>query len=200
MVEVLAACGHTGSPGADRAAFDAAVGTGEGRAAIAAAARDQAGHFDLLGLQLGSTYPPGPGTVVDDGSPAPAPVDAVRTYVPGTRPGGRLPHAWVARGGRRVSTLDLVPPDRYVLVTASGAWADAAAPWTDAGTVPLDVVRMGVDVLDPGDAWAAVSGIGSGGAVLVRPDQHVAWRSVGAADEPAAVLAAVLGGLGASGG
>jgi 2,4-dichlorophenol 6-monooxygenase len=41
-----------------------------------------------------------------------------------------------------------------------------------------------------------VSGIGADGAVLVRPDQHVAWRSPGAAEDPGAELAAVLADLG----
>ena len=195
MVDVFAACGLTGTPEESRAAFDAALATAAGRAAIAAAAEAQDEHFDMLGLQLGFTYPPGPGTVVDDGTPPVEVANPVRHYAPGTRPGGRLPHAWVSRDGRRVSTLDLVPPDRYLVLTASPAWADAAAGLVD-GPVPLAVVRVGADVSDPDGAWDAVSGIGAEGALVVRPDQHVAWRSPGAAADPAVLLAGVLAGLG----
>ena len=35
-------------------------------------------------------------------------------------PAAACPHAWVARDGARVSTLDLVPPDRFVLLTGLG--------------------------------------------------------------------------------
>jgi hypothetical protein len=121
MIDVFVACGVTGAPGESRAAFDDALATPEGRAAIAAAVGGQDEHFDMLGLQLGFAYPPGAGPVLDDGSPPVGTADPVRDYVPSTRPGGRLPHAWVVRDGTRVSTLDLVPPDRFALVTASAA-------------------------------------------------------------------------------
>ena len=195
MIDVLVACGVAGTDEESRAAFDAAVATEEGRAAIAAAVEGQDEHFDMLGLQLGFTYPPADGVVVDDGTAPVAVANPVRQYAPTTRPGGRLPHAWVTRDGVRVSTLDLVPHDRYALVTGSPAWAAAGASLAD-GPVPLVVVRTGTDVADPDGAWAAVSGIGADGAVLVRPDQHVAWRSSGAADDPAAILDEVLATLG----
>ena len=50
-------------------------------------------------------------------------------------------------------------------------------------------------VTDPSGAWDAVSGIGSDGAVLVRPDQHVAWRAVGVPADPAAGLRDALDAL-----
>jgi 2-polyprenyl-6-methoxyphenol hydroxylase-like FAD-dependent oxidoreductase len=191
MLDVFAACGATGPQAEQRAAFDAALSTDAGRAAIAAAAEGQGEHFDMLGLQLGFGYDPATGPVLDDGS-VPVPVaNPVREYAPSTRPGGRLPHAWVERDGDRVSTLDLVAPGRFVLLTGSDAWADAADGLVG-GPVPLDVVRVGVDVRDPDGAWSAVSGIGRSGAVLVRPDQHVAWRSAGPRPDPVGTLNAAL--------
>ena len=191
LLEVFVACGATGTAAESRAAFDAALATAEGRAAIAAAVEGQEEHFDLLGLQLGFTYGAGSGPVLDDGTP-PVEVDnPVRTYVPTTRPGGRLPHAWVTRDGRRVSTLDLVGPDRWLLLTASPAWAGAGDRLA-AGPVPLSVVLVGRDVADGDGRWAAVSGLGDEGAIVVRPDQHVAWRSRGPSDEPDVVLRGAL--------
>lgn len=195
MFDVLVACGVAGTAEESQAAFDTAVATEEGRAAIAEAVEGQDEHFDMLGLQLGFTYPPSAGVVVDDGSAPVEVANPVRQYVPTTHPGGRLPHAWVIRDGRRLSSFDLVPHDRYALVTGSVRWAAAGASLAG-GPVPLAVVWVGGDVLDPDGGWAAVSGIGSGGAVLVRPDQHVAWRSPGAADDPAAVPADLLATLG----
>ena len=194
MIDVFVACGIAGTPEESRAAFDAALSSEEGRAAIAAATEGQGEHFDMLGLQLGFAYGPATGPVLDDGSPPVTVGNPVREYAPSTRPGGRLPHAWVVRNGVRVSTLDLVPPDRFVLLTVSEAWS-AAADGLVGGPVPLDVVRIGAEVLDPDGAWDAVSGIDGAGAVLVRPDQHVAWRSAGADAHPAEVLAAVLAAL-----
>ena len=194
MIDVFVACGVAGTPEESRTAFDAALATDEGRAAIATATQGQDEHFDMLGLQLGFTYEAGAGPVLDDGTPLLAVDNPVREYAPSTRPGGRLPHAWVEWHGDRVSTLDLVRPDRFVLLTSSGAWAAAGEVLVD-GPVPLLVVRVGIDVLDHEGAWDAVSGIGGTGAVLVRPDHHVAWRSIGPVADPAAVLAGVLADL-----
>jgi 2-polyprenyl-6-methoxyphenol hydroxylase-like FAD-dependent oxidoreductase len=152
------------------------------RAGVAAAIANQAEHFDMLGLQLGFTYEAG--ALIDDGSAPPTPANPVREYVPTARPGARLPHAWA--GAR--STLDLIPYDRFTLVTgpAGGAWAAAAA---GIEGVPLGHVALGRDV-DPG--WATALGIEPDGALLVRPDQHVAWRAATGTADPAAALRAAL--------
>ena len=180
-------------------------------AAVTAAIEAQAGHFDLLGLQLGFAYEASPAATAGSGLPAvvvadgtgPEPLaDPARDHRPGTRPGQRLPHAWVARvtrdarGGRPeevVSTLDLVPPDRFVLLTASPAWAAAGRSLVADG-MRLDVVHLGVDVRDRTGAWAAVAGVANAGALLVRPDQHVLWRAAGMAADPALTLRRVLAG------
>jgi 2-polyprenyl-6-methoxyphenol hydroxylase-like FAD-dependent oxidoreductase len=154
----------------------------------------QIGHFDTLGLQLGFVYE-GSDAVVGDGTAARTADDPVHDYLPTTHPGARLPHAWVERDGSRISTLDLVHPGRFVLLTESREWIDAAEAVRD--VVPLDTAWFGVDVHDPTGAWRPRSGVGLDGAVLVRPDQHVAWRATTLpADAPAAlraVLRAIVG-------
>jgi 2,4-dichlorophenol 6-monooxygenase len=40
--------------------------------------------------------------------------------------------------------------------------------------------------------WLRRRGISAGGAVLVRPDRFVAWRSIGGCDDPRAALADAL--------
>ena len=89
----------------------------------------------------------------------------MRHHVPDTRPGGRLPRAWVSRDGHRVPTLDLVPPDRYVPPAGSQAWAEAGTS-LGGGPLTLEAVLVGTTALDPDGLWDAVSGLDEEGAVL----------------------------------
>ena len=161
------------------------------RARVRAAIEHQAEHFDMLGLQLGFQYEAG--AVVPDGSPRPTVRNPVREYAPSGRPGARLPHAWLPCAGSAAprSTLDLVPPDRFLLI--AGAEGDA---WLAAASAierpPLACVAIGRDVPDPGGAWSAELGIEPDGALLVRPDQHVAWRAHGDVIDPRATLRGVF--------
>ncbi|HXJ34819.1 MAG TPA: FAD-dependent monooxygenase [Candidatus Eisenbacteria bacterium] len=150
--------------------FQALAGD-EGLPAIRAAIANQAEHFDLLGLQLGFGYDAG-AIVPADGQPGRP--DSVRDYVPNALAGSRVPHAWVERDGARISTLDLFAYDRFTLVTgpAGVKWAEAAH-----HRVPVDCIRIGRDLDDDAGRWTRLLGIEDDGAVLVRPDQHVAWRA-----------------------
>jgi putative polyketide hydroxylase len=95
-------------------------------------------------------------------------------------PGTRVPHLWVQRHGRRVSTLDLLD-GRFVLLAgpAGTPWQKAAA--LVAGSLGVDLVayRLGADgdLLDLEDGWQVKMGMSAEGAVLVRPDGFVAWRT-----------------------
>ncbi len=162
---------------------------GSDPAEMAAAIAGQAEHFDMLGLQLGFTYEAG--ALVSDGSAAPAVGNPVREYVPNGRPGGRLPHAWVARGSDRVSTLDLLADDRFTLVVgdAGDTWRAAARRLT---APAVNVISVGREVPDEDGAWTAALGLAPDGALLVRPDQHVAWRSARAVAQPEAALRTAL--------
>jgi 2-polyprenyl-6-methoxyphenol hydroxylase-like FAD-dependent oxidoreductase len=164
------------------------AGDGE-RGAVRAAIANQAEHFDMLGLQLGFQYESG--ALVPDGTARPAVEHPVREFVPSGRPGARVPHAWTLRDGQRVSTLDLLPPDRFTLIAgrAGAAWVEAAA---EIAMPPLHSLAIGRDVADPDGAWTARLGIGDDGALLARPDQHVAWRSAHAAANPGDALRRAL--------
>jgi 2,4-dichlorophenol 6-monooxygenase len=104
--------------------------------------------------------------------------------VASTRPGNRLPHAWLERDNQRLSTLDLVDVKsiHWLLITDSkeiGRWREAASQIS----YPIDVVEISVSGKEEGayqdadGAWDKVSGVREGGAVLVRTDNHVAWRT-----------------------
>lgn len=117
-------------------------------------------------------------------------VDALRG-----QPGTRVPHAWVRRDGTRLSTLDLLGAGFTVLTGENGAsWAEAAGAASAALGVTVDVhcIGAGGDVADPDGAWAAATGLGPGGALLVRPDDFIGWRADGPAQHPNTELRQVL--------
>ena len=144
------------------AQLERALGDPARRGVIADAVEAQATHFDMLGLQLGYRYGDGERTETDP----------IRAYEPTGAPGARLPHAWIGPTGR--STLDLVVPGAMTLISmgAHGRWADAA----EATAAPIAHVAIDEDV-DVDHAWREICGVGPAGALLVRPDQHVAWRA-----------------------
>jgi 2,4-dichlorophenol 6-monooxygenase len=189
MLEVYQALGAQGPVGLTEEQYDAALADVVVRDNVGAAIARQAEHFDMLGLQLGFAYEAG--AIVPDGTDRPAVGNTVREFVPNARPGARLPHAWVRGDGGVRSTLDLLSFGGFTLVTGpdGGAWARAAAAL--AGS-PLTVLAIGRDVPDEDGAWRAQLGIGPAGALLVRPDQHVAWRSADAAADPLDALRAAL--------
>jgi len=137
--------------------------------------------------------------VIPDGSPEPEPIDDVRLYEPSTRPGSPLPHAWIDdEAGNRRPLKDLVVPGRFLLIAGEDGqdWCTAAATLVAANDLPVDAVRIGHidgDLFDSRLAWAQFRGITTRGAVLVRPDRVVCWRSAGAAANAAATLAEALG-------
>lgn len=162
----------------------------EARRAVERAIAEQAEHFDMLGLQLGYRYDEG--AVVPDGSPAPVVANRVREFVPSGRPGARMPHAWCEIDGVRASTLDRLALDAFTLVTPvrSDAWARAVAAIDD---VPIRYVALADTPLEDAERWLGEAGIGRSGALLIRPDQHVAWRVTDLPDDAASALRDALG-------
>ncbi|MFF9348857.1 FAD-dependent monooxygenase [Streptomyces sp. NPDC014734] len=98
-------------------------------------------------------------------------------------PGRRLPHVPLrAADGGAASTLDLVGPGFTLIARGDGVpWRRRADAARRAG-VPLTVHVLGAGghrEVRPG-GWDAVEGTpGPSGAVLVRPDGHIAWQSSG---------------------
>jgi putative polyketide hydroxylase len=93
--------------------------------------------------------------------------------------GTRLPHVWLGRGGPQVSTLDLSGPGFTLLVSADVAGWRSAAETVRTGTgLDIAVHEIGTAGLaDPDGNWLEQTALPVGGAMLVRPDQHVAARS-----------------------
>lgn len=187
LIQVIQALGLDRENTTER--MQATLDDPEARARVEAAIEGQADHFDTIGLQLGFQY--AEGAIVPDGTPPAEGVDPVREFVPSGRPGGRMPHAWLERDGKRISTLDLLALDSFTLVTTSqnDAWAAAVS---EVSTVPLRYVALEPARLSDEARWLQESGIGDGGALLIRPDQHVAWRSASLPNDTPSILREVI--------
>ncbi len=120
------------------------------------------------------------------------------------QPGDRAPHAAVLVDGRECSTHDLFEDTMTVLAgPAAGATARAAVAGFAADGMPVRVLAVGVDLVDPHGALAERFGLTGDGAVLVRPDGYIAWRGDGAGELAPMLTAAVrtaLGGAPGTGG
>lgn len=189
----------TQSPAARRAAFQAFFADtpmGETRRARAAEVfMTQRTEFQAHDLEIGFAY--ASGALVADGSAPPAVDPLGGAYRPTTRPGHRLPHAWIERGGERISTHDLAgSKGAFVLITgaAGEAWRAAAASAAQrAGVTLVDAaIGAGLAYADHDGSWQRVREIAEDGAILVRPDNHVAWRSLGANMQPGGELDAAF--------
>ncbi|MFE6462169.1 FAD-dependent oxidoreductase [Streptomyces cinereoruber] len=148
----------------------------------------------ILNVVLGYRYPRG--AVLGADEAVPVVPDGLRL---GGEPGTRSPHLWLERAGERISSLDLYERCPVLLSAAggTGAWHTAAARAAARLSVPLDSYRIGAGpdadlVPEAGADWAELHGVTEGGAVLVRPDGFVAWRSEGPVEDPETELRTVL--------
>jgi 2,4-dichlorophenol 6-monooxygenase len=189
-----------GTPEMNRAAYEAffedtPMGATR-RARAREVVRTQRTEFQAHDLEIGFRYDTG--ALVADGTPPPPADPMGSTYVPTTRPGHRLPHAWLtAPGGERVSTHDLTAWDGFAVLTGAGAdadaWVAAAATAEEKLGVPVRAVRIGPAPgpeihVDADGAWTALREVADDGAVLVRPDNHVAFRAAATVADPARAL------------
>lgn len=139
--------------------------------------------YESLGVELGFRYT-NSSAVCPDGSPEPAYDPA--SFTPTTWPGGRLPHVFLSDGS---AIFDRLGTDFTLVVTRGGEpteierFSSAAA----ARGVPLDVL-----VID--EAWIAK--LYERKYVLVRPDQHVAWRGNEIPADPLEIVDRVRGAMG----
>src|SRR5262245_20801271 len=129
-----------------------------------------------LGVEFGTVYRSS--AVIADGTEPPDVADSHPDYVPSATPGARAPHVWLGHPDVRLSTLDLFG-SAFALLAAPGgdAWCAVAAAVERELGVPIDRYHIGGPGLPDLGAFTEAYGLGEDGAVLVRPDGHVAWRS-----------------------
>ena len=153
-------------------------------------------EFDCHGVEMNQRYTSG--AVVTDGQQPPNPnADMELHYQPTTYPGARLPHVWLFdRNGAKHSTLDLTGKGQFTLITGIGGepWIAAAETLSQSLNLPIRIVKIGprCAIEDHGGDWARAREIRDAGCLLVRPDQHVAWRADTLTADPQADLTRVL--------
>jgi putative polyketide hydroxylase len=147
------------------------------------------------GLIFGACYQST--AVVPDDTPPVAVDDPVTEYVPSARPGSRAPHVHLKRGDGQISTIDLFGPHFVLLAGRDGDTWRRAAQGLGTSWPPLIAFTVGKDgdLSDPDGDWHDAYGIDPDGAVLVRPDGHVAWRRRSGASNPLEVLRGAFDGL-----
>jgi len=129
-----------------------------------------------LGVEFGTVYQSS--AVIADGTQPPSVADSYSDYLPSATPGARAPHVWLGHPEARLSTLDLFGSTFTLLAGPRGdPWCTTAAEVGRELAVPIDRYRIGGPGLRDAGGFTKAYGLGEDGAVLVRPDGHVAWRS-----------------------
>jgi 2,4-dichlorophenol 6-monooxygenase len=151
--------------------------------------------FNTHGVETNQHYRSA--AIVAEDSPEPAaPRDEEIYYFATTRPGRHLPHVWLTREQRRVSTFDLCGKGEFTLLTGIGgeAWRAAADAASARFGLPIRVrtIGRGCDYEDVYGDYRAMSEVADDGVLLVRPDHMVAWRAAAPPADPVAALTAAL--------
>jgi putative polyketide hydroxylase len=175
--------------------FAAAYGKGQSGLSAEEVLVTSRRYGNHLGVEFGAAY--ASAAVIPDGSSPPVVNDSYSDYIPSATPGCRAPHVWLGKPEATLSTLHLLGPAFTLLAAPQGAsWCDLAGEAAAGLGAPLHIYRIGSPGLADLGGFADSYGLAQDGAVLVRPDGHVGWRSASgprSGDELMSVLRQLLG-------
>ncbi|TFL00997.1 FAD binding domain-containing protein [Pterulicium gracile] len=141
-------------------------------------------ELNAFGIEMNHFYESSAVWLQDEREEPVRPKDLLREHIPSTYPGSRLPHAWLSTPTpthARISTHDLAGKGAFALFTGIGgsAWHSAAQAVSQRLGITINVFSIGYGQAhtDLYNEWAERRGVEDDGAVLVRPDRFVAWRS-----------------------
>lgn len=141
-----------------------------------AANREEGSLNNMDGLAVTVGYPYCSEAIIDDLS-IPHRMDIVELN---GRPGTRAPHFWGMYEGKKVSILDLFG-NNFVLLTdvENSSWAESARDVSSKLGINIKVYRIGLsgDFIAQENVFRELYGIGHEGAVIIRPDGFIGWRS-----------------------
>lgn len=138
-------------------------------------------EFDAHGVEMNHRYKSN--SVLTEGDKEPEfKKDKELFYQPTTYPGARIPHAWVYdKTGVKHSILDLCGKGNFSIITGIGGdeWLKAAKNIeTQLGVkIQCNIIGPDQDFEDHVGEWSSIREISDSGLILVRPDQHICWRS-----------------------
>jgi hypothetical protein len=96
----------------------------------------------------------------------------ISKYEPSWAPGAHVPHRWITHNDHRISLLSLLPANGFALLAGpnSDSWRNASI------TEGVTALCAGQDFNDDTSDWTSMTGLPDDGALLVRPDGHIACR------------------------
>jgi 2-polyprenyl-6-methoxyphenol hydroxylase-like FAD-dependent oxidoreductase len=150
----------------------------------------QRDHFDKVEQELGFVY--GEGAAISAAGSDKADTHESGSGLSRMRVGGRFPLIQMRTpDGNDVGSTDLFEHGFVLFTSAGSAWNPGVVAARDAG-VPITMLEIGTDLLLDPQTWADFSEIEPSGAILVRPDGHVAYQERVAPQDPEAALQAAL--------
>lgn len=156
--------------------------------------------YNCHGVEMNQRY--ASNAIIGDGSPKEIwKQDQELYHQASSRPGAPVPHVWLHTKTGKVSTKDICGKGYFTLLTGIGgeAWQEAASLASAKLGVKINVhiIGPGQHYEDPYGDFANIRGTKDSGALLVRPDFHVAFRQseVGnhASDNLLNAMATILG-------
>jgi len=131
---------------------------------LSEAVEAQRPHFDSFDLQVGYRYA---SQAIHEPAPIPE-ITNVSDYQPTWDAGAHFPHRWVRINGEKLPLQSLLSASRFTLLLGP-----AAAMLPDERA--MDQLRFGHNFEDTED-WDSQTNLPDEGAVLIRPDGHIAAR------------------------
>ncbi|MCU5483732.1 FAD-dependent oxidoreductase [Bacillus cereus] len=149
-------------------------------------------NMDGLAVTVGYQYCSE--AIIDD-SVTPHRMDSVELN---GRPGTRAPHFFGTYDGKEISILDLLGNDFVLLTIAENrTWAECVQNVSSTLGINIKFYSVGLrgDFIAQEDIFSKLYGIENGGAVLIRPDAFIGWRSEKEVVNLDVVLEEVMGNL-----
>ncbi len=153
--------------------------------------------YNCHGVEMNMRYESS--AVVQDGSPDEEfKRDRELYHQASSRPGAMIPHVWlIDPQQQKVSTVDICGKGQFSLITGLGGEDQWRAALTEIEninglSVNLHIIGPGQDYEDVYGDFARVRDISETGALLVRPDNIIAWRAQEVSDESAQDLVAAM--------
>jgi putative polyketide hydroxylase len=151
-------------------------------------------HFAAIGQELGYAYDQSPVIDYDDSK---RPQNFIWQYVPNGTPGARAPYLplKVVHGDEEVSSLSIIESNCGFTLFVNGPSDDWEAAVEAAGFHDIGIMSIGdggMFAIANGETLEGSYGIEKSGAVLIRPDGHIAYRAKHMPENPADVLLKVM--------
>lgn len=141
-----------------------------------AANREEGSLNNMDGLAVTVGYQYCLEAIIDD-SVTPHRMDSVELN---GRPGTRAPHFFGTYDGKEVSILDLLGNDFVLLTIAENrTWAECVQNVSSTLGINIKFYSVGLsgDFIAQENIFSELYGLSDGGAVLIRPDAFIGWRS-----------------------